>query len=233
MDSPAAVVNTFWWSVNTSFEVPIHPLPVALVNRPSRILAGLMIVLGGSIVATLLWVGVQIAREGRLTAAGPVIGLGVGLLLFGIPLVAGVNLWVKRTVITLGETSVEWTRKSLFGQTRREEPVAGYDGVVYRRVLQRGDNSSNFALDVLESRSPHTWTTRCASSRHQPAARWPTDGRHTACACDCPALENVTPSLRITRRMDELAGPRSSNWCGAVASPFLRRLPWIRSSRPS
>ena len=59
MDSPAAVVNTFWWSVNTSFEVPSTRSPVALVNRPSRILAGLMIVLGGSIVATLLWVGVQ------------------------------------------------------------------------------------------------------------------------------------------------------------------------------
>lgn len=204
MNPPAAVVNTFWWGVNLAFEVPLDRLPVALVERPSRIFAGLIAGFGGSLVAIGIGVGFMLFGEGELSA-GAVAGLGV-FLLCSIPiLLAGINLFVKRKAITLDRDAVQWDARTLFGRTSREEPMRAFAGVLVRTFIVRGEGGGQVldALELAHADAANVVRVFKAKTGRLIVGPW-------AAYCRCfalPAIEDVTPQFRITRDLVDLETP--------------------------
>ncbi|MCX6551965.1 MAG: hypothetical protein NTY02_13375 [Acidobacteria bacterium] len=204
MNPPAAVVNTFWWRVNSGFAVPLEALPVALVEKPSRILAGLLVFFGGSLVAICNGSVFVLLRE-EAVRLGAILGLGTFLLLSMPILLTGLNLFVKRSVITLDENAVSWETRTLFRRTAHEEPIEAFAGVVFRTVVSRDDDGTHI-FDVLEL--AHADPKRVVRVFKAPAGK-PVSGQWTACCrrFALPAIEDIAPKFRVTRDLVALDTP--------------------------
>jgi hypothetical protein len=204
MNAPAAVVNTFWWKVNLAFEVPLGALPVALVERPSRMLAGLLVFVGGGLVAICVGSEFVLLRKDALRL-GAMLGLGVFLLLSAPILLVGLNLFVKRHVITLDEHAVCWDTRTLFRRRIHEEPIQAFAGVVFRTVVSRDDDGTH-VFDVLEfAHADPTRTVRVfkAPAGKSVSSQWTAYCRRFA----LPAIEDITPEFRVTRDLIALDTP--------------------------
>jgi hypothetical protein len=221
---PGPVVNTFWWRVGLSFEVPIDQLPVTLLNRPSRLFAGLIATFGGSLVTIVLWVGVMIAREEGGVTGGAVAAWAVSVLLFGPILLVGINLFVRRDLVIIDSSGVRWEERTLFRTTRREADIREYGGILFRSVVQRDDDGDH-EVDVLEMAhaDPAHSVRLLKASRGKPLAeRWRAYCRRLG----LPAVQDVTPRLRIARNLDHLETPLMHLVrMGQIALPDITPMP--------